>query len=101
MSAHFPLRLTTGRLRDHWHSMSRTALVPGLTRHQTLPQLAMHPRDMARHGVQAGMLATLRNKRGSAVLRERMVWLAALCQSHGLRLSDRLHIHLYGDTRGT
>ena len=68
VSAHFPLRLTTGRLRDHWHSMSRTALVPGLTRHQTLPQLAMHPRDMARHGVQAGMLATLRNKRGSAVL---------------------------------
>lgn len=68
VSAHFPLRLTTGRLRDHWHSMSRTALVPGLTRHETLPQLAMHPRDMARHALQAGMLATLRNKRGSVVL---------------------------------
>ncbi len=37
----------------------------------------------------------------SAVLREREVWLAALALEHGLRLSDRLHIHLYGDTRGT
>jgi len=68
VSAHFPLRLTNGRLRDHWHSMSRTALVPALNRHVALPQLAMHPRDMARHGLQAGMLATLRNKRGSVVL---------------------------------
>lgn len=37
----------------------------------------------------------------SDTLRERMLWLAPLCQLHGLRLSDRLHIHLYGDTRGT
>ncbi len=37
----------------------------------------------------------------SAVLREREGWLAPLALEHGLRLSDRLHIHLYGDTRGT
>ena len=37
----------------------------------------------------------------SAVLRAREVWLAPLALEHGLRLSDRLHIHLYGDTRGT
>lgn len=37
----------------------------------------------------------------SATLRERMIWLAPLALEHGLRLSDRLHIHLYGDTRGT
>ena len=37
----------------------------------------------------------------SAVLRERERWLAPLALEHGLRLSDRLHIHLYGDTRGT
>ncbi|QYU70770.1 valine--tRNA ligase [Leptolyngbya sp. 15MV] len=37
----------------------------------------------------------------SATLREREKWLAPLCLEHGLRLSDRLHIHLYGDTRGT
>ena len=37
----------------------------------------------------------------SAALREREKWLAPLCVEHGLRLSDRLHIHLFGDTRGT
>lgn len=37
----------------------------------------------------------------SGVLRERAAWLASLCVEHGYRLSDRLHIHLYGDTRGT
>ena len=37
----------------------------------------------------------------SAALRGRMAWLAPLCVEQGYRLSDRLHIHLYGDTRGT
>ncbi|MBD3729000.1 MAG: 7-carboxy-7-deazaguanine synthase QueE [Sphingomonadales bacterium] len=37
----------------------------------------------------------------SATLRQREQWLAPLCLAHGLRMSDRLHIHLFGDTRGT
>ena len=37
----------------------------------------------------------------SATLREREAWLVPLCLEHGFRLSDRLHIHLFGDTRGT
>jgi 7-carboxy-7-deazaguanine synthase len=37
----------------------------------------------------------------SASLRARQQWLSDLCLEHGFRLSDRLHIHLYGDTRGT
>jgi 7-carboxy-7-deazaguanine synthase len=37
----------------------------------------------------------------SATLRTRSRWLADICAREGLRLSDRLHIHLYGDTRGT
>lgn len=37
----------------------------------------------------------------SATLRTREKWLADLCLKHGLRMSDRLHIHLFGDTRGT
>ena len=37
----------------------------------------------------------------SATLRARQQWLSGLCLEHGFRLSDRLHIHLYGDTRGT
>jgi 7-carboxy-7-deazaguanine synthase len=37
----------------------------------------------------------------SAALRQREGWLVPLCLDHGFRLSDRLHIHLFGDTRGT
>lgn len=37
----------------------------------------------------------------SEVLRERQEWLSALCLEHGFAMSDRLHIHLYGDSRGT
>lgn len=37
----------------------------------------------------------------SATLRQREAWLVPLCLEHGFRLSDRLHIHLFGDTRGT
>ncbi|MCA0978176.1 7-carboxy-7-deazaguanine synthase QueE [Qipengyuania flava] len=37
----------------------------------------------------------------SKTLRTREKWLAELCVKHGFRMSDRLHIHLFGDTRGT
>lgn len=37
----------------------------------------------------------------SATLRARQEWLVPLCLRYGFRLSDRLHIHLFGDTRGT
>ena len=37
----------------------------------------------------------------SAAIHARTAWLAPLALDHGLGFSDRLHIHLYGDTRGT
>ncbi len=37
----------------------------------------------------------------STTLRTREQWLVPLCLDHGFRMSDRLHIHLFGDTRGT
>jgi organic radical activating enzyme len=37
----------------------------------------------------------------SATVTARLRWLAPAAVLHGIRLSDRLHIHLFGDTRGT
>jgi 7-carboxy-7-deazaguanine synthase len=37
----------------------------------------------------------------TAALDAREAWLAPLCLEHGFTLSPRLHIRLYGDTRGT
>ncbi|MFN3553401.1 MAG: 7-carboxy-7-deazaguanine synthase QueE, partial [Novosphingobium meiothermophilum] len=36
-----------------------------------------------------------------STLRERARWLAEEALDRGWRFTDRLHIHLYGDTRGT
>ena len=53
------------------------------------------------HAIPPDRLLVMPEGRSSAAIRERLCWLAPLCAQHGLRLTDRLHIHLYGDTRGT
>ncbi len=54
-----------------------------------------------RYGFMPGHVFLMPEGTDSATLREREKWLADLCLKHGFRLSDRLHIHLFGDTRGT
>jgi organic radical activating enzyme len=53
------------------------------------------------HGIAPSRIALMPEGRDSETLRERSRWLAQLCSENGYSLSDRLHIHLYGDTRGT
>ena len=55
----------------------------------------------ADHGIAAARILLMPEGVSSAALRSREAWLAPLCLARGYRLSDRLHIHLYGDTRGT
>ena len=38
---------------------------------------------------------------GAEALRERAPWIAELCIEHGFRYAPRLHIDLFGNTRGT
>ena len=67
--ARLPLHLNSGRLRDQWHGMSRSGVVPRLFAHTPEPVLEMHPRDMERRDIADGDLVTLKNKRGSLRLR--------------------------------
>lgn len=53
------------------------------------------------HRIPAGRVFLMPEGIDSETLRSRSRWLAPMCIEHGFRLSDRLHIHLYGDTRGT
>lgn len=46
------LRLITGRLRDQWHTMTRTGLAPQLNQHQSKPVLTLHPDDAERLGLE-------------------------------------------------
>jgi assimilatory nitrate reductase catalytic subunit len=68
VSAQYPIRLTTGRLRDHWHTMTRTGLVPALSRHVEEPCLSLHPSDMRRTRLADGTLAKVKSRRGHLFL---------------------------------
>lgn len=68
VSAHYPFRLLTGRLRDQWHGMSRTGRLPQLFAHHPEPSLDMHPDDASLRGLQAGDLVQISSKRGRLVL---------------------------------
>lgn len=65
----YPLVLNTGRIRDQWHTMTRTGRVPHLMTHTAGPFLALHPRDAAVRGIEDGALARIESPHGSAVLR--------------------------------
>ncbi|MDP2418540.1 MAG: molybdopterin-dependent oxidoreductase, partial [Hydrogenophaga sp.] len=64
----YPFSLTTGRLRDQWHGMTRTGTLGRLFGHVAEPAVQLHPQDMARRGLSAGDLVHVTSKRGSIVV---------------------------------
>ncbi len=68
-SAAYPLRLNTGRVRDHWHTMTRTAKSPRLSQHIAEPFVEIHPEDAARLGLAPAAIAELTSATGRALLR--------------------------------
>ncbi|NIC41014.1 molybdopterin dinucleotide binding domain-containing protein, partial [Aquabacterium sp. A08] len=64
----YPYALTTGRLRDQWHGMTRTGTLGKLFGHVAEPEVQMHPQDMAEAGLEAGDLVRVTSKRGQLVL---------------------------------
>lgn len=66
VSAAFPLALNTGRLRDQWHTMTRTGRVPRLMANAPEPVVELHPRDAIANRLQEGDLAHLATRYGSA-----------------------------------
>ncbi len=65
----FPLILNTGRVRDQWHTMTRTGRVPHLMTHVAAPELALHPRDATARGILDRGLARIESAQGSVVMR--------------------------------
>jgi assimilatory nitrate reductase catalytic subunit len=64
----YPFSLTTGRLRDQWHGMSRTGTLGRLFGHVPEPSVQMHPQDIARRQLKDGDLVHVTSRRGSIVL---------------------------------
>ncbi len=62
-------RLNTGRIRDQWHTMTRTAKSPRLSQHLAEPFLQIHPADAARLDLAAADLVEVKSDNGRALLR--------------------------------
>ena len=69
VSEKFPFRLNTGRVRDQWHTMTRSGLSPRLANHAPEPFVEVHPGDAAAAGLDDGGFAHLHSPYGSCVLR--------------------------------
>lgn len=60
-----PLILTTGRIRDQWHTMTKTGKVNKLRQHIDKPFLEIHPHDALVRNIKDGDVVVIENGRGS------------------------------------
>ena len=63
-SSDFPFVLTTGRIRDQWHTMSRTGKVNKLKQHISQAFVEVHPEDAKRLQVKDDEVVVVQSKRG-------------------------------------
>lgn len=71
LSGDFPLIVNTGRIRDQWHTMTRTARSGRLLAHRPEPFIEAHPEDIRARSLMPGALATLTSAHGRFVGRVR------------------------------
>lgn len=64
-----PFRLNTGRIRDQWHTMTRTGMPPRLSQQLGEPYLEVHPADADALGLAPATLAEVASPQGRAILR--------------------------------
>jgi anaerobic selenocysteine-containing dehydrogenase len=71
-SRDYPLLLTTGRVKNQWHTMTRTGKVENLLKSCREPFVEIHPQDAKRCGVQDGDFVELTSRRGKLVAQARV-----------------------------
>lgn len=60
----YPMRLNSGRIRDQWHTMTRTALAPQLNQHIKEPYIELHPIDAEERGIKQDDLVSVSSEWG-------------------------------------
>jgi assimilatory nitrate reductase catalytic subunit len=65
----YPLVLNTGRVRDQWHTMTRTGKAARLCAHQPEPYIDLHARDAARACIADGSLVRVASRWGEIIVR--------------------------------
>ena len=61
--------LNTGRLRDQWHTMTRTGFAPTLTCHDNVPFVQINPSDAKQLNLEQNEFAELQNEFGTFIAR--------------------------------
>lgn len=69
INADYPFVLNTGRVRDHWHTMTRTGLSARLSAHIGEPYAEFHPADAARLGIGDAEIAEIESAHGRVLVR--------------------------------
>jgi assimilatory nitrate reductase catalytic subunit len=69
LSKEFPFRLNTGRVRDQWHTMTRSGLSAKLGAHLPEPFVEAHPDDAAAARLLDGGFARVSTRFGACVLK--------------------------------
>ena len=72
LSKDFPLILTTGRIRDQWHTMSKTGKVNKLNQHIAQSFLELHPEDALNRNIKDGDLVEITNQRGTVRVKAKL-----------------------------
>ena len=65
----YPLILNTGRLRDQWHTMTRTAIAAKLNQHKPEPFVEVHPVDALHYKLLPNTLVVIESQWGSMIAR--------------------------------
>lgn len=68
----FPLILLTGRIRDQWHTMTKTARVNKLNQHIPTPFVEIHPKDALKRGIEDGTIVEVKGNRGSVKVKAKI-----------------------------
>ncbi|MEX0929018.1 MAG: FAD-dependent oxidoreductase, partial [Balneolales bacterium] len=71
-SSEYPLILTTGRIRDQWHTMTKTGKVNKLMQHSPTPFLEIHPDDAEIRYIKNGDTVQIQNQRGEVRVHARI-----------------------------
>lgn len=69
VSNDYPLRLNTGRIRDQWHSMTRTGYSARLSGHIYEPFVEIHPVDAKQYRLKDNELAEIFSATGNVICR--------------------------------
>ncbi|WP_280774506.1 nitrate reductase [Rhizobium sp. SG_E_25_P2] len=87
-----PFTLNTGRIRDQWHTMTRTGKSPRLSAHIAEPFCEIHPLDARNHDIGDADLVSVHNAGGVSII------VRALITDRQIRGSVFVPMHWTGET---